>query len=159
MQLKRGLVGFIITGRLVSQHINRLAVRQLSKHYKSISQLHEFSYNLKQHKPNLSFSRAWRRSAPACYLLFSICMDQDSCTFLSVLSQSLSLGRIDQLIFHSSAVRGFTITFLQACFLDDYLSYKKILEERAHWVLEQRYFHTLTKIDIFRAKCIRIVLI
>ena len=35
-----------------------------------------------------------------------------------------------------SAVRGFTITFLQASFLDDYLSYKKFLEEGANWVLE-----------------------
>ena len=55
-------------------------------------------------------------------------------------------------------VRGFTITFLQACFLDDYLSYKKISEEGAHWVLEQRYFHTLTEIDKFRAKRIQIYL-
>ena len=56
-------------------------------------------------------------------------------------------------------VQGFTITFLQASFLDDYLSYKKISEEGAHWVLEQRYFHTLTKIDKFRAKQIQIYLI
>ena len=57
------------------------------------------------------------------------------------------------------SVRGFTITFLQASFLDDYLSHKKFSEEGAHWVLEQRYFHTLTEIVKFRAKRIPIYLI
>ena len=43
-------------GRLVSQHINRVAVMQVGKHYKSISLLLELSYNIKQHKPNFSLS-------------------------------------------------------------------------------------------------------
>ena len=44
-----------------------------------------------------------------------------------------------------SAVRGFTLSFLQASFLENYLSYKKIFGWGAHWALEYSYITLLPK--------------